>query len=333
MKNENLSSIGYKILSREDLKSNVPAAFAEHPHPDRTDRYSFISTIDLLDTFEKIGWTPYSAKQHGQNEYGRHIIRLSNPDFGYLPIKGDQVKPHILLDNSHDGYTPATLHLGLFRLVCSNGLVVAIPGMSTEIKFRHINMDKAELIRILSETAEQYRGVASHISNMQQRVLTNDEREQFVIKALGLREPESFLKEDKSIDLSVLTGSLNPKTLLEATRPEDNSSDLWTTFNLIQEKTVKGLYERKSRTGRKSSPRELTNLARNLEFNKKLWGIAEEFLGAPSEIILPSEKKTYTSSKGKSFPVEIIENLGGGRIQVRSESSKLIFVAAETQLS
>jgi len=71
---------------------------------------------------------------------------------------------------------------------------------------------------------------------------------------------------------------MNPKALLEPVRPQDESSDLWTTFNLIQERSVKGLYERKTKTGRKSSPREITNAARNLDFNKKLWAVAEQYM-------------------------------------------------------
>lgn len=278
MRNTELSSVGYKIQNREDLENHVPAAFATHPHPERSDRYSFVSTVDLLGTFEKLGWIPFSAKQHGQNQYGRHIIRLNNQDFGFLPLKGDQVKPHILLDNSHDGYTPASMHLGLFRLVCTNGLVIAIPGLSTQIKFRHIGVDRAELMELLSEAAEQYRNVGLHIGDMNNRILTNDEKEAFAIKAISLREPNRFINPDGTINLSGISNSMNPKALLEPVRPQDNASDLWTVFNLIQERTVKGLYERKSAKGKKSSPREITNAARNLEFNKKLWSIAEEYM-------------------------------------------------------
>ena len=278
MRNTELSSVGYKILSPEDLHKHVPAAFATHPHPDRTDRYSFISTIKLLDTFEKLGWTPYSAKQGGSGIYNRHIIRLNNPDLGFVSIKGDSVKPHILLDNSHDGYTPASMHLGLFRLVCTNGLVIAIPGMATELKFRHINIDRAELMEILSEAAEQYRTVGLHIGQMQDRMLNEDEMEEFAMKALSLREPTRFLDKEKKINFDTITESMDPREMLVPVRPQDNSKDLWTAFNLIQERSVKGLYERTSPKGKKSSPIEITNAARNLTFNRNLWSIAETFL-------------------------------------------------------
>jgi hypothetical protein len=331
MRNTELSSVGYKIQSREDLQNRIPAAFATHPHPDRSDRYTFVSTIVLLDAFEKLGWLPYSAKQHGQNQYGRHIIRLTNADLGFLALKGDQVKPHILVDNSHDGYTPASLLLGLFRLVCTNGLVIAIPGMATELKFRHINIDTAELMQMLAEAAEQYRTIGLHIGDMQSRVLNKDEKEAFAIKAIALRESR-FINPDGTINLKSITQSMNPQVLIAPVRPQDEASDLWTTFNLIQERTVKGLYERKSAKGKKSSPREITNAARSLDFNRKLWTIAEEYLGSPADALTTSEKKLYTSAKGNKMEVEVLQKLDAERFQVKS-STGLIFAANATQLS
>ena len=331
MRNTELSSIGYKILSQEDLLKHVPAAFATQPHPDRTEKYSFISTIALLDTFSKLGWNAYSAKQHGANQFGRHIIRLDNKDLGFIKVRGDQVKPHILLDNSHDGFTPASLHLGLFRLVCTNGLVIAIPGMATEIKIRHINLDSAELLRTLAEAAEQYRTIGDHVGVMQDRILTTDEREQFAIRALALREPTRFMKEGKILTKEI-TKSMNPNEILMPVRPEDESADLWTTFNLIQEKTVKGLYERKSAKGKKSSPREITNAARNLTFNKQLWSIAEEFLGDPVDALTTSEKKIFTSAKGKSMEVELMGPVFNNQVQVKTKNG-LVFTANVNQLA
>ena len=332
MRNTELSSVGYKILSPEDLHKHVPAAFATHPHPDRTNRYSFISTIKLLDTFEKLGWTPYSAKQGGSGIYNRHIIRLNNQDLGFVSVKGDSVKPHILLDNSHDGYTPASMHLGLFRLVCTNGLVIAIPGMATELKFRHINIDRAELMEILSEAAEQYRTVGLHIGQMQDRMLNADEMEEFAIKALSLREPTRFLDKEKNIDLDAITESMDPTDLLVPVREQDKSKDLWTVFNQIQEKTVKGLYERKSAKGKKSSPREITNAARNLNYNKALWSIAEEYLGTPADALTTSERKIFTSKKGNKMEVEVLGQAYNNQVQVKSNNG-LVFSANVNQLS
>lgn len=323
MSNQNLSSVGYKIQSLDELRQFVPAAFAEGPHPDRSDRYTFVSTIDLINTFEKIGWKVFSAKQHGDNAYGRHIIRLANEEFGALPVNVDDITPHILLDNSHDGYTPATMHLGLFRKVCTNGLVIAMPGLSTMIKFRHINIDKAELLQVLAEAAEQYRQISNHIVDMQKRVLTQDERIEFAIKALALREPERFMLEDGKPNVKEITTALNPENLLTPNREADSEPNLWITFNVIQEKTMKGQYERLSPKGKKSSPREITNAARSLSFNKALWSIAEEYMGTISDVkavIEVGKLYNYKTAKGELTSVEVVSDLGEGQYQVKSGS-------------
>jgi hypothetical protein len=333
MRNLELTSLGYRIQTREDLQNHIPAAFAVHPHPERTERYSFVSTIDLLDAFEKLGWTPYSAKQHGQNEFGRHIIRLTNSALGNLPLKLDQVIPHFILDNSHDGYTPASLHLGIMRLACTNGLVVAIPGMSTQLKFRHINVDKAELMQVLAEAAEQYRTIGNHIELMQIKTLTMAEKLQFAMQAVALREPSRFLTEDGKPAFSEITSSMDISSLLLPLRDADNKSDLWTVFNLIQEKTMKGLYERKSPKGKKSSPREITNAARALSFNKVLWSVAEEFMGTKADVAAVEAGKLYNyrTAKGDMTSVEVLSALEDGKYQVKAGNR--VFVVPAERLS
>jgi len=273
-----LTSIGYPTKTMEDLKELVPAAFSNVAHPDRTSRYSLFSTVQFLEAFEKLGWSPYSAKQHGANPYSRHIIRLHNPDMGFIPVFGDKIKPQLMLDNSHDGYTPGQIHLGLFRLVCSNGLVIGIPGFNETVKFRHIGLNQKEMIQIIAETAEQYRNIGDHIHDMQQVTMNEDMKTEFAMKAISLREPNRFVDKDGFLSAKEITASLDPRKLWEPVRPQDEKDDLWTVFNVVQERTVQGLYERKSKSGRRTNPRTITNAARHLNYNKKLWNLAEEFM-------------------------------------------------------
>jgi hypothetical protein len=257
---------------------------------------------------------------------------LANEEFGTIPVKVDDIVPHILLDNSHDGYTPATLHLGLFRKVCGNGLVIAMPGFNTQFKLRHINIDTAELLKMLTESAEQYRQIGAHISDMTQRILTPAERIDFAIKALALREPERFMLEDGSTDVKEIRKALDPETILIPRREKDATPDLWATFNLIQEKTMNGLYERLSPKGKKSSPREITNVARSLSFNKALWSIAEEYMGTVTDVkaVIAEAGKLYNykTAKGEITSVEFVSDLGDGKFQVKS-GNRLFAVSAD----
>lgn len=273
-----LTTIGYKVTSLEDLRNHVPAAFSEHESPKLSERYSFVPTKEMLRAFDKIGWSPVYGKQQGTAPYARHIIRLNNPELGFMDLKNDKVKPQIVFDNSHNGSSPATLHMGLFRLVCTNGLVIAMPGMYSSVRFRHIGIDINELKQLMNVIAEQYITIGKHISEMQHVILNEEQRQNFVMRAIAYREPHVFIKEDGTIDISRINNMVKPTQIIEPLRSEDRKEDLWTLFNIVQERLVKGEFDRTTLKGRKTKPRGITNAARHIDFNKVLWNIAESFV-------------------------------------------------------
>jgi len=274
-----LTSIGYDVASLEEVRQHAPAAFAEHKSPERSEKYSFVSTADLLRVFERLGWSPTYARQNGSGPYARHVVRLNNPDLGFMDLKTDRVKPQFILDNSHDGSSPAQGHLGLFRLVCTNGLVVSMPGMYTSIKLRHIGIDVAELKNLMEAVAEQYTVLGKHIGDMQQHELDEPQREEFVVRAMAAREPWLFVrKEDGTVDTEKVVAMVKPSQILEPIRGEDKKEDLWTLFNVVQERLVKGEFDRRMPSGRRSRPRTITNATRGIDFNRRLWEIAESYM-------------------------------------------------------
>jgi len=276
-----ITSIGYRVTSLDEIRNHAPAAFAGNKSPNVSDRYSFVPTVELLEAFSNLGWNPTYARQNGSGAYSRHMVRLTNPDLGFMPLHRDQVRPQIVLDNSHNGMSPAQLHMGLFRLVCTNGLVVAMPGMFTSVKLRHVGIDMKELKQLLEVVANQYNIIGSHIGDMQQVVLNKDQQEEFVIKALAAREPMVFIKDDGTIDMKKATTLVKPTQIIEPVRGEDKRSDLWTTFNVIQERLVKGEFDRQTMNGRRTKPRGINNAARHVDFNIKLWEIAESYMATP----------------------------------------------------
>jgi len=273
-----LTSIGYKVASIEEIAKFSPAAFSPNESPKVSDRYSFVPTIELLEAFDKLGWTPTYTRQNGSGAYARHMVRLTNPDLGFMDLKSDKVKPQIVLDNSHNGMSPAQLHMGLFRLVCTNGLVVAMPGMFTSVKLRHVGIDMHELKQLLEVVANQYTNIGKHIGDMQQITVNQDQREEFVIKAIAAREPHVFIKEDGTIDIKKATTIIKPTQIIEPLRSEDKKEDLWTLFNIVQERLVKGEFERQTMNGRRTKPRGINNASRHINFNIKLWQLAEEYM-------------------------------------------------------
>lgn len=274
----NQSTLGYKVESLEDLRKVVPSAFSDAHDPKRSDRYSFLSTQTLVESVMKNGWELDTARQNGRSPYSRHMIRFKNDSLGLIDVRSDKLRPQVILDNSHNGSSYAQFHMGIFRLICTNGLVVSLPGAYSNMKIRHMGADTLEIKRILEETIEHYVNVSANIRNMQEVILTNDQREEFAIRAVAYREPHLFVKEDGTIDYKKVTASTPPSNILTPLRPEDSGNDLWRTFNVVQEHTVKGGYERRSESGRISTTKGMTNAARNVKFNKTLWELAESYM-------------------------------------------------------
>jgi len=278
MKDVLLTSIGYPVNSIAEIKDFAPAVFAKNESPKLSDRYSFVPTLELLNAFDKFGWTPTHVRQNGVKWYSRHVVRLTNPELGFMDLKSDKVKPQIVLDNSHNGCSPAQIHMGLFRLVCTNGLMVVMPGMYTSVKLRHVGIDIEELKKLMEVVANQYVVVGKHIDDMQQFELDQTQKEEFVVKAVAAREPNYFLNEDGTINIKKVTTVIKPTQILEPLRGEDKKEDLWTVFNIVQERLVKGEFERQTMSGRKTHPRGINNATRNINFNKSLWEIAESYM-------------------------------------------------------
>ena len=109
-------------------------------------------------------------------------------------------------------------------------------------------------------------------------VSTIDSQEEFAIKAIAYREPHMFINPDGTINVKKVTASTNPIEIIKPIRGEDRADNLWATFNVVQERMVKGGYNRVNEAGRKGTTRGITNATRNVDYNKQLWAISETYM-------------------------------------------------------
>ena len=97
-------------------------------------------------------------------------------------------------------------------------------------------------------------------------------------KELTLPEKIQFIK--KAINTRWKTGTVSPTLdvmeIMYPKREEDNKNDLWTVFNVVQEKFIKGGLEYQTQRGRKTSLRGLSSIMAVNQVNTKLWELAEE---------------------------------------------------------
>ena len=120
-----------KVMDLKKAKELAPAIFATEPASYiNLNRYKFTPTTDIISHMETLGWKLTNAKQSRTKvplrlNYGVHITEFQHPDLFIKDSVGAiEARPTVVLLNSHDGSRPINFEMGLFRLVCSNGLMI-----------------------------------------------------------------------------------------------------------------------------------------------------------------------------------------------------------------
>jgi hypothetical protein len=250
------------MITLDQLKSQTPSVFATSPSTKMSDKYVFVPTMDILENFEREGWELASAKQVGRGIHSVHELRLRN---GELPKVGDTLVEAIIR-NSHNGMASFRVSAGLHRLVCSNGLTVPT-ALAESFNIRHSRFDLDEVKRLTESFAGKLPKIEGSVKRMMEREMTIDEKIEFVRKSVGIR-----FGQDKVLNELQIVGLLTPN------RDEDQGDDLWTTFNVVQEKYIRGGIETTSQRGRRTKLRGLENIMAVNQVNTKLWTLAEEML-------------------------------------------------------
>ena len=70
---------------------------------------------------------------------------------------------------------------------------------------------------------------------------------------------------------------VRPGQLLDARRTDDRGTDLWVTFNRVQENLLKGGLLGRARSGRRVRTRQVRSVTEDIRLNRALWRLAERF--------------------------------------------------------
>lgn len=243
------------MISLNSLRERVPAIFTKTPSPKISDRYSFADSEYYLQKFIDANWTIHSARQVSKSEYAPHQVILRNNDIATV---GDLL-PQLIFTNSHNGIKKMTMDTGIYRLVCSNGLVVPT-SITQSLSIKHIDLGDSTTDTIVNSFYEKVPIIMNNIDRMRNKILTNDEIDNFTYNALQIRFINAV--------------GININDVVKPLRLEDNSDDLWTVFNVIQEKLIRGGIQLPSK--RRSRP--INNFVNDNNINTKLWELAEQYI-------------------------------------------------------
>jgi hypothetical protein len=262
-------------MNKEQLKEVCPLAFAQAPtNPDVSGKYLFVNTETIIDDLDKLGWKPVQAAQRkGRGKstiFSKHMIAFQNPDLKIKGLDGDDSFPRIIMTNSHDGMQAFKFSVGIFRLVCSNGLVVADEQFS-DFKIKHKGYTFEELRGVVNEAVNDLPNKVEILNQMKQRVLTQEEKNKLALDAMLIRagiEPGSEKAKKFNYDDETIIDILDPK------RDEDKGDDLWRVFNVVQEKITQGDFHAALTGAKVRKVRKIKSFEKDLKVNKELFKLA-----------------------------------------------------------
>lgn len=257
---------GTRPLSLEQIAQVAPSVFADRPYHAVSERYKFIPTSNILSGLQSEGWQVMRATEQrvrlaDKKGFTKHCLIFQHVDAQPLAKVGDTM-PRIVLTNSHDRASGYVVEAGLFRLACLNGLMVSDANIG-KVSVRHSGTDIIERViegtySVMSDMAE----ISSHAADMHGLILSEREQRIYANAALGLRWEEN--------------APVAPEQLLQVRRSADAGTDLWSTYNRVQENIIRGgLYGRNAQ-GRRAHTRGVNSINEDTRINRALWQLAEE---------------------------------------------------------
>ena len=292
----------HQALNDKEIEHLCPVAFKstmtqkEISKLGLSKHYSFVPTMKVVNDLRALGYEVVDAKQvkarkKSTNGYQKHMITFEHPKYKLDQVKEVEIAdgetetqvqkpteyPQILLTNSHDGGNAFTLSAGIFRLVCSNGLVIKTEDYGSA-RLVHKGYSFEAVQKLVKQFEETVAEVLNKITEMKKVQLTKEQQIEFAKQAALLRFKAKSYNEDNIADVVSIDDLLNVE------RKEDAGNGLYEVFNRVQESLINGKYMYAS-NGKVNAEgtkirkgRPIKNFKQNIEVNKKLSELAFELV-------------------------------------------------------
>ena len=249
-------------LSDDQIRRVAPSIFADAPHESRSERYAYIPTAAVLAELRKEGFEPFMAAQtrvrhDDRRDFTKHMLRLRHAS----QINGAEANEIVLL-NSHDGTSSYQMLAGMFRFVCSNGLVCG--DTVADVRVPHKGDVAGHVIEGAYEVLSGFDRVKESRDAMHAITLNDGESEVFARAALALKYDDP----DKPAPIT-------ESQILMPRRCDDRRPDLWSVFNRAQENLVHGGLRGRAANGRRQRTRPVQGIDQNVRLNRALWLLAD----------------------------------------------------------
>ena len=264
-------------LSIESIHQRAPAAFSVTKADRLSDRYVSLNTSDVLPIMADYGYVPTQAAQKRSRKtdpmHAAHMLAFSKVvDLA----TADDIRPEIILYNSHDGTGSVKLFAGAFRFICSNG-IVAGDGFQSRIYHSRALLGFEEMLRNTVATLPDLMG---RIDKMRGVSLSTGDVHDMAVAGVATRWNDYTGQPKGSYAVAQTV-----KDVMSVRRVGDEGYDAFTVFNRIQEGVVRGNAMIRSITdkhpeGVMRKARPVNSIKEAVRINTELWNIADEFVTA-----------------------------------------------------
>ena len=255
-------------MTTEEIQEKAPAVLSQGTDSRVSKQFTHIPTTTLISDMGKLGWYVADVGQQksgiaSNKEFGKHMVVFRNNDIKMTDDSGDTVYPQILITNAHNGTAAFQFNAGLFRLVCSNGLVVSTEDFGS-LRIKHRGYSFEELQTTVMKMVEELPTTVEVLNKFKAVELSEEQKIEFALEALGVR----FDGEQAVVE---------PKILLEPKREADKGNNLWAVYNVVQENIIQGGFAYKTPKGRNKTAKKIKAFKRDIAVNKELFALAETF--------------------------------------------------------
>jgi len=265
------NSLEMVALTIDQIKENAPQAFAATPKPGVSDRYSFLPTSRIIEDMERLGWKVNQAKSNRSRtsanaEFGNHIVKFFHPDV-YMKDQDGNVEAYvnIVVMNNHMGTGSFKFEMGIFRLVCENGLIIKDKDFGG-FNMRHSGYSFEQLQETLNAAMTRLPEVVGKINSYNQILMSKEAQKAFAQQAFALRS-----YQDRQLTEIELEEFLAPR------RKQDEGDSLWVVLNRIQESVLKGGYSITNKKDKIRRAKSIKNIQQDIKLNQQVWELAGTF--------------------------------------------------------
>lgn len=185
-------------------------------------------TIDVVSSLKDKGWMidgVFENRNKKSRKISNHCVKLTHPDLTMKVGNKTEGFANMYVTNSCNGKSPLSLDCGMYRFICSNGLVTK--DIIADTKIKHIKKDYNRLPQIMANLETKIQPMFKRFESLKNTTLTSKQLSDLLYKASKLR------------DFDTNTSSVVQNQLLNVHRDEDKGDDLWSIYNRLQENLIK----------------------------------------------------------------------------------------------